>query len=379
MVGLPQKVTDCILTHCRHDIRSLHRFSLVSRSWCTSARRWLFYSVKVDSCSSPYDNDISPVDAFIRFISFTPDIAQFVRVLDVNMTAQMEPISGIALGALLCRLPRLRSLGVYNSGFYGNLVMDGTSCRLNTLTLYNIWDGDGHLTLSRLLNLFPELRELYTEALSPLFAQVQEDDSTPWFHLSTLSLLEPTAQLLTSTSHMVASCEALEMTLSDSVSRQTRAFINTIAPSIVDLQLIVSSSAAHMDDIPFDACTSLRTLTLLEPPSRWSTPSWTLALQPSPLPALPALLRRLPPSVERVRISLARALVGAHADQVRPLLDAGKRARLAVGPVVRGDPRGALDAHGAERLQAGVVKWQAPVRCASFWYAPWVGWPTVLP
>ena len=32
-------------------------------------------------------------------------------------------------------------------------------------------------------------------------------------------------------------------------------------------------------------------------------------------------------------------------------------------------------AGAAERLRAGAVKWQTPVRCAeAFWCAPWVGW-----
>lgn len=396
MTGLPRRVIDSLLYYSRGDRRSLHAFSLVSRSWCKCARRWLFYSVKVDSCASPCDDDVSPVEAFINLISTSTDIAQSVRMLELNLSAQMEPISATSLGTLLCRLPRLYSLGVHNSGFYGDLVLIGQPCLLTHLTLYRIWDGDGLFTLPQLLRLFPELKELRTESLSPLFVRTTPSETAPYLHLSTMSLLEPTAQLLILASEMIASCEALEITLSGSVSKHIATFVNCIAADLVDLQLVVPSNASSVtctfahkthvlfplclmqstdyDSLRLEACTSLRTVIFIEPPPIWETPSWSIVPQNYAWHTTLDLLQKLPHTVTHVQIELSNSSfipdAKARVEDIKPWV-LTKLGRFALGPIMAGDPRGEETLAPIRKLHAeGIVGWLQPSHHTLYGHPP---------
>lgn len=73
---LPQELIERVIEYCAWNERTLRACSLVSRSWVTPSRRYLFGIVRLHTYAS--------VAAFLRLVASSPhDIISFVRKLDI--------------------------------------------------------------------------------------------------------------------------------------------------------------------------------------------------------------------------------------------------------------------------------------------------------
>ena len=148
---LPQELIERVIEYCAWDERTLLACSLVSRSWATASRRYLFRIICLHTHTS--------VAAFLRLVASPPhNIIPFVRKLDI-----MELDSKAWMRSLFHRLPSFPYLECVAMQMVPNSYHFKWGFHLSTdirMAFTDLFVGITKLELSAMFSSFYELCEL---------------------------------------------------------------------------------------------------------------------------------------------------------------------------------------------------------------------------